>query len=83
MAELIRSIRRGFENEKATMPLFGSVLSEQDIQNVIASIRQAFDPLRARGRERRGEPKVGRVFDLITFVRSLVTAERERIRSET
>jgi mono/diheme cytochrome c family protein len=48
--ELIRSIRRGFENEKATMPPFGSVLSEPDIQNVIAYIRQAFDPLRARGR---------------------------------
>ncbi|HUR60413.1 MAG TPA: c-type cytochrome [Opitutaceae bacterium] len=48
--ELIRSIRRGFEAEKAIMPPFGAVLSEQDMQNVLAYIRQAFDPLRARGR---------------------------------
>jgi mono/diheme cytochrome c family protein len=48
--ELIRSIRRGVENEKSPMPPFGAVLSEQDMQNVLAYIRQAFDQLRARGR---------------------------------
>lgn len=48
--ELIRSIRRGFENEKASMPPFGAVLSESDLQNVLAYIRDAFDPLRRLGR---------------------------------
>jgi mono/diheme cytochrome c family protein len=44
--ELIRSIRRGVETEKAIMPPFGAILSEQDMQNVLAYIREAFDQLR-------------------------------------
>jgi mono/diheme cytochrome c family protein/glucose/arabinose dehydrogenase len=48
--ELMRSIRLGFEGAKMVMPPFGSVLSEPEIRNVLAYIREAFDPLRARGR---------------------------------
>jgi mono/diheme cytochrome c family protein len=48
--ELMRSIRMGFEGEKLVMPPFGAVLSEPEIRNVLAYIREAFDPLRARGR---------------------------------
>ena len=48
--ELIRSIRRGFDNEKVVMPPFESVLSEPEMRNVLAYIREAFDPIRARGR---------------------------------
>ncbi|MEY4940419.1 MAG: hypothetical protein RIQ93_2154 [Verrucomicrobiota bacterium] len=48
--ELMRSIKLGFEGAKMVMPPFGSVLSEPEIRNVLAYIREAFDPLRARGR---------------------------------
>jgi mono/diheme cytochrome c family protein len=48
--ELIRSIRRGVQTDKSMMPPFGAVLSEQDMQNVLAYIREAFDQLRRMGR---------------------------------
>jgi mono/diheme cytochrome c family protein len=49
-AELMRSVKLGVEGEKLVMPPFGAVLSEPEIRNVLAYIREAFDPLRARGR---------------------------------
>jgi mono/diheme cytochrome c family protein/glucose/arabinose dehydrogenase len=49
-AELMRSVKLGVEGEKVVMPPFGAVLSEHEIRNVLAYIRAAFDPLRARGR---------------------------------
>lgn len=49
-AELLRSIRTGFE--ATGMPAFGSILSDQQARNVLAYIREAFDPLRAKVRPR-------------------------------
>jgi len=47
-AELLRSIRLGFE--ATGMPPFGAILSEQQINDVLGYIRESFDPNRARGR---------------------------------
>lgn len=47
-AELLRSIRLG--KLETGMPPWGAILNEQQIQDVLAYIRDAFDPNRARGR---------------------------------
>ena len=46
-AELLRSIRLGMLDKG--MPAFGAVLSEPQLHDVLAYIRTAFDPQRARG----------------------------------
>ncbi|MBI4625584.1 MAG: c-type cytochrome [Verrucomicrobia bacterium] len=47
-AELLRTIRTG--KLETGMPPFGAVLADQQIQDVLAYVRDAFDPQRARGR---------------------------------
>ena len=47
-AELLRSIRLG--KLETGMPPWGAILNEQQIQDVLAYIRSAFDPNRVRGR---------------------------------
>ena len=46
-AELLRAIRLGILDKG--MPPFGAALSDQQIHDVLAYIRTAFDPQRARG----------------------------------
>jgi len=47
-AELLRSIRLGLD--ATGMPAFGAVLSDQEVRNVLAYVRESFDPARRRQR---------------------------------